>query len=1353
MSLHHQAGIGRSLAMATRAFKFTVVTTLLAFAGALGAEPTAPARVAIVGAPTLDPESAQTPLVVTVEVRGGGQAAAAILECEVLDYWFRPSYLRREVALAPGRTDRYTLEIDGPTRERLFKARYEFGQNVFEVNVRLKQGDKLLGHAKQQWTFRTRVKKYDSLPPLAEKTETLDEPFGACRLIDEVRCFDPADPHPYFEGGRGLRSKYTGAVPQIDWVDLYRERGPCFTSVQTVCGESCRATHGWGWFAYKLNRRGLTPGAAYVVVVEYPEDVGRTYMVWNTGCQYGFAGDHGFHTGKTLGDHWTRTLNAGYTNYPLSGRYARWHSLFYLADRVWAPGGTVGQSWADSRDGFWVVIGGVGPSMDPLSAGAAVRTIRLYQVPRPAALGLKPRRPPRELGRREIFATSESNGNEHVADLPRWARERLAEAQFYGFSGLAPYGGASASAAALLEAERVAKTGTKILPRFMFSRELFGRLNLPADGSESVLDARGQVAGLPYPGMTKPLPDILHPRVLGRVCAELDRALTGDLHNPALCGALFFKHYEAPITVSFSDRALERFERETGARLPAVSSQARRDWLLANKKREYYAWWFGKEREFLLAVRDHLQELRPDLKLHYFPWHSDDDFPFSCGRLRYSGYPELDKVYVPGTNILLVPSFTTPREKWSPELQLDPAKARHFYREQIDPSLAGKISLEDLLYGRHRDRPEFWDAPRSGALPHLVYPEQMDLVGMLTEPGGMYANNVGVSPRLYRHDRGIVYWAPVHYRFTADNPALLDLFRTGEGVAMANCFPYNEEIGSGNCYGLLAALAMEHGGPFCMMEEVLAMAHADPTSILTGMWPPPKRGFPKYARAFAAAYLALPAVPSNVLADVVQPSSPHIVVRQYRTAYGTYLAVVHRAFDLNQREVSITLDPQIGAVAAIEDLVNGQRLAWEPAAGRAIRFHLRLEPMSLRSLRIVPRVPQAVLRDVEVQPATFSPNGDGVRDLIRITGDPVEEARGRHWRCTIRDSKGQASRTFDGQGRLEAVWDGKASGGTVAPDGDYHAEIAFDGLPAAAYRTPSFALRNTPPAPPVVEGRQGAVVRFAECLLSGTAAPGLVRAWTDPGQVLERRVGRDRRFEIPVANLQLGANLLQLQSISDCGVASAVAPQRITFEPQWLAPDAKTLLFVDYTQGLNAQAARGDPQALAHKTVGARDGVQMGEGTWLNYASAGNLHLASGSLEMWFKPQWNGSDKNSAVLFSEYAGSDQNRQFLRVFKHIDGRILFGAGRSQYQSRGIDVSDWKAGVWRHLQFCWTADSLCLILDGQRSSRLELSPAERPTELEPRFWIGSWKQSDPSYRGPIWSRGWSHCVIRQLRIQNE
>ncbi len=309
-------------------------------------------------------------------------------------------------------------------------------------------------------------------------------------------------------------------------------------------------------------------------------------------------------------------------------------------------------------------------------------------------------------------------------------------------------------------------------------------------------------------------------------------------------------------------------------------------------------------------MRDHLQHLRPDLKLFYFPWHGDDDYPFAVGRLRYEGLPEHDKVYVPGTNILLVPRFIKPRDQWSKEEKLHPKTARNYYREQIDPALVGRITLEDIIYGRYKDRPEFWGEKRSGELPHLLYPEQLDLVKMITEPGGVYSRGygVGISPRLYRQDRAIVLWAPVHYRFTADNAKFLDMFRTGEGVAVANGFPYNEEQGVGNCFGLNSAMAMEHAGPFCMMEEVLAMANADPTNLMVGMWPPPKRGFPAYARAFAAAYLALPALPSKVLAGAIEPADPDIIVRAYATPRGTYLAVINKAFSLDRKEVKLTVE-------------------------------------------------------------------------------------------------------------------------------------------------------------------------------------------------------------------------------------------------------------------------------------------------------------------------------------------------------------------------------------------------------------------------------------------------------------
>jgi len=47
-------------------------------------------------------------------------------------------------------------------------------------------------------------------------------------------------------------------------------------TVESVLGEKRRVAHGWGWFGYKFNREGVMPGKAYVLVMEYPEDTGRT---------------------------------------------------------------------------------------------------------------------------------------------------------------------------------------------------------------------------------------------------------------------------------------------------------------------------------------------------------------------------------------------------------------------------------------------------------------------------------------------------------------------------------------------------------------------------------------------------------------------------------------------------------------------------------------------------------------------------------------------------------------------------------------------------------------------------------------------------------------------------------------------------------------------------------------------------------------------------------------------------------------------------------------------------------------------------------------------------------------------
>ncbi|MBU0716081.1 MAG: hypothetical protein KJ964_12055 [Verrucomicrobia bacterium] len=1046
-----------------------LIMAVLPWTNAAGAE----TAVTIGACSNLDPASAADPLLIPVTVKNSGtNDLAGTLECEVLDYWFRPYTLTNEVTVKAGASAVVKVAFDPALRERLFKAKYEAGANLFRVNVALRRGDQTLVRAEKYFTFKNRIKDCGMLPLLASTNEYVNDLFGNLKLLDEVKCYDPADPHPYIEGGRGLGAKYSGAVPQGEWKELYRETNQTFTGVETILGQPCRVARGWGWFGYKLNREGLTPGKSYLLVVEYPEDVGRTMNVVNSGNSLSYDCGHGFHTGRTLGDHWTRTINSEYVDYPLSGQYRKYYSFFHLGEKVFALGGpTTPKKGTDSRKGFWVLVMGVGPSMDALASGAAVRSIKLYEVADVSSLSLNVNTPPLELGRRELVETSESSGTvrfEEGEKFDIWAHQLLHLARFYGMTAIAPNNTGSRGheryTAPLMEVSNRENLGIKVFPRVMIDRYLFQKIDVPKEARVVGADGRTEfLSGANNVNIY--IPDIVHPATFQSVWAQLCERFASQFADPAFSGLMFFKHFGLPFMPSFSDYAMKRFESETGIRAEGTDSAQKREWLAANKKTEYYQWWYAKEREFLLAICGQLQAIRPDLKLYYFPWHSDDDHPFSCGRLRYNSLPLQDKIYVPGTSILLVPGFTVPPEKWTPEQKAEPYLVRMYYREQIAPELAGKVTIEDILYGRHKDMKEFWGAKRNGEMPHLVYPEEMDMIKMLSEPGSIYSNHrVGCNPTLYANDKGIVYWAPVHYKYTADNPAFLNFFKTGEGVAVGNAFPYNEEEFVNNCYDLQTFPAIEHAGPFCMMEEVLSMANADPLFIMENKCEPLERGFPQYARAFAAAYLALPAMPSEILADAVEPQDKEIIVRQYKTDYGTYLAVINRAFDLKERKITVTVKVPSADVASVLDLVTGKPVDFKPAGAKKMRFTVITRPMQLQSFRIVSKTPAVAFRDVEIKPPVFSPNADGRKDLLAVRGRTVAQVTEGTWRARIIDAQGKTVREFTGnvpEVRLE--WDGNDGNGAKCADGDYKVQLASSQYPQAVMQR-EITLAVTPPA-------------------------------------------------------------------------------------------------------------------------------------------------------------------------------------------------------------------------------------------------------------------------------------------------
>jgi hypothetical protein len=126
-----------------------------------------------------------------------------------------------------------------------------------------------------------------------------------------------------------------------------------------------------------------------------------------------------------------------------------------------------------------------------------------------------------------------------------------------------------------------------------------------------------------------------------------------------------------------------------------------------------------------------------------------------------------------------------------------------------------------------------------------------------------------------------------------------------------------------------------------MMAEAVAMAHGDPTMIGYLSGGNFGRGFPKYVRAFNAAYLALPAVPSRIVPGAA--SDPAVVVREIKTAgHGTYLALVNTAMTA-RKDVRVSL-PASGEVT---DAATAKVL--KAVAGK---LTLSFGPFQLRAIQI-----------------------------------------------------------------------------------------------------------------------------------------------------------------------------------------------------------------------------------------------------------------------------------------------------------------------------------------------------------------------------------------------------------------
>ncbi|MBM3498190.1 MAG: hypothetical protein FJX74_05920 [Armatimonadetes bacterium] len=715
------------------------------------------------------------------------------------------------------------------------------------------------------------------------------EPFGALPLVDEVVCGSPTDSHLLVEEPAGA------------------------TAIETLLGQPCRVlkpSETPPYVAYRLGQgKGLKPGGAYLLALEYPEDRPRAMFVGNRGCETVL----GFATGAAVGD----ALHGKYTTsnpeslrYPLSGRMETWQTLFYLHDRfpdLDQPRGE-GPRPMLPADGFWVVISQPRAANDPLSAGAAVARLRLFEVPDPERVQLDLKLPPEPLPRRHVFHREEmSDGvvqsrdetQRGVADDIAWFEYKARLMRFWGFNTYckdllefghnqgwdsSPYGShdwvnqSSTPDRWPRILERIGKYGFDVLPYYEYAGSV-GQKSLGIQRRARPLTRDDAYTHISWSEIANA--DVTDPETLADAKKVLDCTILRNGRAARFLGA-WFRQRPSHVPIGFGEADLLRFGWEANEGVAVTREQLKADPALLQR---YYDWWFAHRHGFFVGLRDYLRRWNnPEAVVLFTADTSEAGFSLRSGGV-----------------------VTDDPAAWQP-LVGQPGQEKLKVRP-YDEVVQGGEYLSGML------APAFnwgdWEWHHSCPQP---------------------------DPQRYRDTEGVMLTYSINRAYTVASPEALEAFRTPSGLAVVrhhnlNEHEMNEKLG-------YFVGDMERAGPYCMMAEARAVATGDPFYVGYLASNCFNRGFPQHVRRFCSAFLALPALPSTVVANAV--ADPEVVVRQIPTeGHGTYFAVVNTGLS-PKPEVILDLPADGRLLDAATDA---------PLPREGGRLTLSLGPCELRALR------------------------------------------------------------------------------------------------------------------------------------------------------------------------------------------------------------------------------------------------------------------------------------------------------------------------------------------------------------------------------------------------------------------
>ena len=688
-------------------------------------------------------------------------------------------------------------------------------------------------------------------------------------------------------GAETLKHPVFGEMEVVDRVDCTQtdhrfEEYPAGASrVETVCGKSCRVLpvqdNTSSFMKWRLGEgKGVKPDGAYVVVLEYPDDVARDYIVRNNGNN----SRRSFYTGSGIGDPWACEIVGHHPEslkIPQSGEYRTWASLTFTG--TYAPTVREDGRLTIATDGFDLILAQYKKFHYPESAGVAARSILLCEIKNEKAAWAKIVYPPAPLPRRRIFWREEmSDGasnddgicpggsggpgtmwweqkcramkilgqNTFCKDMlefghnqdwdPNWKHGEPGAKSWRWMWGT---NGALSDLWARLVPIVVDKYGLEILPYYEYSGGI-GAVpgSLGPEKRAETLNGQPNYTHITW-SEGKARVDITDPDTL----EDLEYVLEGTIlrfkeqvGKGGFAGA-WFRPRPGQWPVSFADATRARFGKEANN----GSTPSRAD--LQNNRALYdkYIDWYGRKRaEFCEKLRKYLED--NGVKNAIVLIDNDASEP---------GHGLADRDGM----------VTDDPAAWASILGKPAVDVN-------DPSIVS----QHLYLKALRTPSSTW--------------------GQFEWQHACPASD----PEHYKSLKNVWIALPFHNLFTVNDPYCFDAFRNANGTdTIVRHYGLNEHMvkdAGGNRLIGYALADFERAGRACMLSEINAMANGDPVNLGYLMGTQFSRGFPVPVREFNLNFLALPALPSKKLDGAA--SDKEVVVRVIDAGrLGKYYALVH----------------------------------------------------------------------------------------------------------------------------------------------------------------------------------------------------------------------------------------------------------------------------------------------------------------------------------------------------------------------------------------------------------------------------------------------------------------------------